>query len=55
VLTQQTLIIGAAFTGLILLGASTSDIKNVVVEMYRVFPADSEPGSSVRESEPGRK
>jgi hypothetical protein len=40
-LTQQTLITGAAFTGLIPLGASTSDIKNVVVEIYRVFPADS--------------
>ena len=40
-LTQQTLITGAAFTGLIPLGASTSDIKNVVVEVYRVFPADS--------------
>jgi hypothetical protein len=42
VLTQQTLITGAAFTGLIPLGASTSDIKNVVVEVYRVFPADSD-------------
>ena len=41
-LTQQTLITGAAFTGLIPLGASTSDIKNVVVEIYRVFPADSD-------------
>jgi hypothetical protein len=41
VLTQQTLITGAAFTGLIPLGASTNDIKNVVVEIYRVFPADS--------------
>jgi hypothetical protein len=41
VLTQQTLITGAAFTGLIPLGAATSDIKNVVVEVYRVFPADS--------------
>ena len=40
-LTQQTLITGAAFTGLIPLGASTSDIRNVVVEVYRVFPADS--------------
>jgi hypothetical protein len=38
VLTQQTLLTGAAFTGLIPLGASTSDIKNVVVEVYRVFP-----------------
>jgi hypothetical protein len=42
VLTQQTLITGAAFTGLIPLGASTSDIKNVVVEIYRVFPKDSD-------------
>ena len=44
VLTQQTFITGAAFTGLIPLGASTSDIKNVVVEIYRVFPADSNVG-----------
>src|SRR5215467_11971146 len=44
VLTQQTLITGAAFTGLIPLEASTSDIKNVVVEVYRVFPADSNVG-----------
>ena len=44
VLTQQTLITGAAFTGLIPLGVSTSDIQNVVVEVYRVFPADSNVG-----------
>src|SRR5258708_23378719 len=44
VLTQQTLITGAAFTGLIPSGASISDIKNVVVEVYRVFPADSNVG-----------
>jgi len=44
VLTQQTLITGAAFTGLIPSGASISDIKNVVVEVYRVFPADSNQG-----------
>jgi hypothetical protein len=44
VLTQQTLITGAAFTGVIPLGASTNDIKNVVVEVYRVFPADSNVG-----------
>jgi hypothetical protein len=42
VLTQQTLITGAAFTGLIPQGVPTSDIKNVVVEVYRVFPADSD-------------
>jgi hypothetical protein len=44
VLTQQTLITGAAFTGLIPLGVTTSDITNVVVEVYRVFPADSNVG-----------
>jgi len=44
VLTQQTLITGAAFTGLIPIGASLSDIRNVVVEIYRVFPADSNVG-----------
>src|SRR5262249_29171946 len=41
VLTQQTVITGAAFTGLIPMRASTNAIKNVVVEVYRVFPADS--------------
>src|SRR5215510_9965873 len=44
VLTQQTLITGAAFTGLIPSGTSTSSISNVVVEIYRVFPADSDVG-----------
>jgi hypothetical protein len=44
VLTQQTLITGAAFTGLIPSGTSTSSISNVVVEIYRVFPADSNVG-----------
>jgi hypothetical protein len=44
VLTQQTLITGAAFTGLIPTGASLSSITNVVVEIYRVFPADSDVG-----------
>jgi hypothetical protein len=33
VLAQQTLITGAAFTGLIPSGASTSNISNVVVEI----------------------
>ena len=41
VLTQQTQITGAAFTGLIPSLASTSNILNVVVEIYRVFPQDS--------------
>jgi hypothetical protein len=44
VLTQPTLITGAAFTGLIPSAASTDIIKNVVVEIYRVFPADSDVG-----------
>jgi len=44
VLTQQTLITGASFTGLLPSGASTSNISNVVVEIYRVFPADSDVG-----------
>jgi hypothetical protein len=44
VLTQQTLLTGAAFTGLIPSGTFPSDIKNVVVEVYRVFPADSDVG-----------
>ena len=44
VLTQQTLITGAAFTGLIPSLAPTSNILNVVVEIYRVFPADSDVG-----------
>ena len=44
VLTQQTLITGAAFTGLIPSGASTSAISDVIVEIYRVFPADSNVG-----------
>jgi hypothetical protein len=44
VLTQQTLITGAAFTGLIPGNASISDIKNVVVEIYQVFPAGSDAG-----------
>jgi hypothetical protein len=43
-LTQPTSITGAAFTGLIPSGAATDIIKNVVVEIYRVFPADSDVG-----------
>src|SRR5262249_946640 len=39
VLTQQTSITSATFTGLI---PSTANITGVVVEMYRVFPNDSE-------------
>jgi len=42
VLTQPTSITHADFTGLIPSGAPASVITNVVVEVYRVFPADSD-------------
>jgi hypothetical protein len=41
VLTQQTLITQATFTGLLPLGAQLSDISNVEIEIYHVFPNDS--------------
>src|SRR2546422_5887387 len=41
ILTQTTLINQATFTGLIPLGVSLSDIQNVEVEIYHVFPKDS--------------
>jgi hypothetical protein len=41
VLTAQTSITQATFTGLIPLGASLSSIKNVEIEFYHVFPTDS--------------
>ena len=44
VLTQHTSITGVSFTGLIPKGASPSIITNVVLEIYRVFPADSNVG-----------
>jgi hypothetical protein len=43
-LTQQTLITHADFTGLIPSGTTLGNITNVVVEVYRVFPADSDVG-----------
>jgi len=43
ILSNQTLISSATFTGL-LSGASTANVGNVVVEIYRVFPADSDVG-----------
>lgn len=43
ILTQQAHINHATFTGL-LTGASLADIGNIVVEMYRVFPNDSDTG-----------
>jgi len=41
VLTGPTTITGAKFTGLITGGATTANIGEVRVEIYRVFPADS--------------
>ncbi len=41
-LTSQTLIDHATFTGLLTGGASTANISQVVVEIYRVFPNDSD-------------
>ena len=41
VLTQQTSITAATFTGLLAGGGTVANIGNVVVEIYRVFPADS--------------
>jgi hypothetical protein len=44
VLTSETQINHASFTGLLTGGASPRDLKNVVVEIYRVFPNDSDVG-----------
>jgi hypothetical protein len=41
ILTQSTIITGAAITGLIPSGAPLSNIGNVEVELYHVFPKDS--------------
>ena len=38
VLTGETAITSATFTGLLPTGAPLSDVKEVVVEIYRVFP-----------------
>ena len=43
-LTGPTTIIGATFTGLIPTGAPLTSITKVVVEIYRVFPDDSDHG-----------
>jgi len=43
-LTSSTAITNATFTGLLTGGATTANIGQVVVEIYRVFPADSDVG-----------
>jgi PEP-CTERM motif len=42
VLTQNTRITGGSFTGLLTGGATLASISQVVVEIYRVFPLDSD-------------
>jgi hypothetical protein len=41
VLGKETVITDASFTGLLTGGATPKDVSNVVVEIYRVFPLDS--------------
>src|SRR5215470_15608997 len=41
VTTAPTMITNATFTGLIVGGATTADVKNVEIELYHVFPVDS--------------
>jgi hypothetical protein len=43
-LTTETRIQHASFTGLLTGGATPRDVSNVVVEIYRVFPNDSDVG-----------
>jgi hypothetical protein len=43
-LTQSTSLTHATFTGLLTGGATVADIGQVVVEIYRVFPKDSDVG-----------
>jgi hypothetical protein len=42
VLSNHTTINSATFTGLLTGGRTTSDVGNVIVEIYRVFPLDSD-------------
>ena len=44
VTTSPTLITNATFTGLLVGGATTADIKDVEIELYHVFPIDSDVG-----------
>jgi hypothetical protein len=43
-LTTETVLQHASFTGLLTGGATLKDVSNVVVEIYRVFPNDSDVG-----------
>ena len=44
ILTSETAINHATFTGLVPSGASGASIQQVIVEIYRVFPSDSDVG-----------
>jgi hypothetical protein len=44
VLNTETVLQRASFTGLLTGGATAADVNNVVVEIYRVFPNDSDVG-----------
>jgi len=44
VLPTETVIRHASFTGLLTGGATPEDVSNVIVEIYRVFPEDSDVG-----------
>ena len=44
ILTDQTSLTSATFTGLIPTGVALSDVSQVRVEIYRVFPLDSDVG-----------
>lgn len=43
-LTQETAITGGTFTGLLPTGTDLASIGNVVIEIYQVFPVDSDTG-----------
>jgi len=47
VLTQGVSLTGATFTGLLPTGVDATAIKNVNVEIYRVFPKDSDAGRTI--------
>jgi hypothetical protein len=52
ILTQPTTLTSATFTGLVPTGSLGNDVKGVVVEIYRVFPADSDVGRTSGPSPP---
>src|SRR4051812_36689961 len=47
VLTQQTTLTGASFTGILTGQATTTDISRVSVDIYRVFPNESDAGRTI--------